>query len=297
MSVATAENTVDSRLGVLHARTHRAVLDLFALDTRLGRTREKLASLERKTAHLRREQSLLTLELAATRRTLSVSQRALGVDLRSLYKRGEVSTLGIVLGARSLDDALSELDTLSRAADESRQIIGATSATSARIARLRSSLAVRRKQLDAATAAVRSDEAALEAARAQRLAFISHLRLEAQQLADLQAMAQRIERRSNELQAAAPAETVSVNGRALTVSATGYSLAGRTATGMPAGWGVVAVDPALIPLGTRLTIPGYGEAVAADTGGGVRGGSIDLWFPTLAQARAWGRRTVTIALH
>ena len=81
------------------------------------------------------------------------------------------------------------------------------------------------------------------------------------------------------------------------MSSTGYSLPGRTATGIPVGWGVVAVDPSLIPLGTRLTIPGYGEAVAADTGSSVRGASIDLWFPTLAQARAWGRRTVTITIH
>ncbi len=43
-----------------------------------------------------------------------------------------------------------------------------------------------------------------------------------------------------------------------------------------------------------MTIPGYGEAVAADTGGAVIGATIDLWFPTLAQANAWGRRTVTI---
>jgi len=42
---------------------------------------------------------------------------------------------------------------------------------------------------------------------------------------------------------------------------------------------------------------GYGEGVAADTGGAVRGPTIDLWFPTLAQALAWGRRTVTITLH
>jgi 3D (Asp-Asp-Asp) domain-containing protein len=37
--------------------------------------------------------------------------------------------------------------------------------------------------------------------------------------------------------------------------------------------------------------------VAADVGSGVRGNAIDLWFPTVAQARAWGRRTVTISLH
>jgi len=81
------------------------------------------------------------------------------------------------------------------------------------------------------------------------------------------------------------------------VSSTGYALPGRTATGIPVGWGVVAVDPSVIPLGTRMTIPGYGEGVAADTGSAVRGATIDLWFPTLAQARAWGRQAVTITLH
>ena len=92
----------------------------------------------------------------------------------------------------------------------------------------------------------------------------------------------------------APAQA---SGRTLSVLATGYSLSGSTATGLPVGWGIVAVDPSVIPLGTRLTIPGYGEGVAADVGGAVQGATIDLWFPTQAQARAWGRRAVTITLH
>ena len=52
----------------------------------------------------------------------------------------------------------------------------------------------------------------------------------------------------------------------------------------------------MIPLGTRLSVPGYGDAVAADTGSAIRGAVIDLWFPTIAEAHAWGRRTVTITL-
>jgi 3D (Asp-Asp-Asp) domain-containing protein len=80
----------------------------------------------------------------------------------------------------------------------------------------------------------------------------------------------------------------------LTVSATAYDLPGRTSTGLPVGWGIAAVDPSVIPLGTHIVIPGYGVAVAADTGSAVVGATIDLWFPTEAQADAWGRRTVTI---
>lgn len=54
---------------------------------------------------------------------------------------------------------------------------------------------------------------------------------------------------------------------------------GLTATGIPVDKGIIAVDPNVIPLGTRLYIPGYGPAVAADTGGGVVGNHIDLGFP------------------
>jgi 3D (Asp-Asp-Asp) domain-containing protein len=72
---------------------------------------------------------------------------------------------------------------------------------------------------------------------------------------------------------------------------------GRTATGLPTGWGVAAVDPTQIPLGTHMTVPGYGDAVAADVGSGIVGAAIDLWFPSVAEANAWGRRTVTIVLH
>jgi 3D (Asp-Asp-Asp) domain-containing protein len=46
-----------------------------------------------------------------------------------------------------------------------------------------------------------------------------------------------------------------------------------------------------------MTIPGYGEGIAADTGWAIQGTVIDLWFPSAGQAAAWGRRTVTITLH
>jgi 3D (Asp-Asp-Asp) domain-containing protein len=85
-------------------------------------------------------------------------------------------------------------------------------------------------------------------------------------------------------------------GGPVTVTATGYALDGPTSTGLPAGWGVVAVDPSFIPLGTSMTIPGYGGGIAADTGGAVAGAHIDLWFPTRAEARAWGRRTIVVTL-
>jgi 3D (Asp-Asp-Asp) domain-containing protein len=83
----------------------------------------------------------------------------------------------------------------------------------------------------------------------------------------------------------------------LKVDAVAYHLPGKTASGLPVGKGVVAVDPKLIPLGTRLFVPGYGRAIAADVGTAIKGRIIDLWMPTTAAARSWGRKTLVITVY
>lgn len=68
----------------------------------------------------------------------------------------------------------------------------------------------------------------------------------------------------------------------------------KTAIGLMAGRGVVAVDPSVIKLGTRLYIDGYGDAVAGDTGGAIRGYRIDLCFATYDEAMQFGRRSIKV---
>ena len=69
---------------------------------------------------------------------------------------------------------------------------------------------------------------------------------------------------------------------------------GITASGLPARVGVVAVDPRTIPLLTKVYIVGYGFAITADTGSGVRGNIIDLFFNTIDECIEFGRRAVTV---
>ncbi len=69
---------------------------------------------------------------------------------------------------------------------------------------------------------------------------------------------------------------------------------GHCANGMHAGKGVVAVDPRVIRLGTRLYVEGYGYCIAADTGGAIKGNKIDLCYNTYGEAIRFGRKYVTV---
>jgi 3D (Asp-Asp-Asp) domain-containing protein len=291
----------------LPARSHTALLSLYALDSRLLRARSQLAGLRSRVDGLGLERDRVQQELDVVEGSLKASQRLLGDRLRALYEQGEPDAIAILLGATSLDDAVTRLDQLERSARQGAQAATDARDGSSKLQRLALELAGRIRAIQALEAQAELTAAALESARANRVSYLATLsrqrRLNARQIRALDHRARQVAAKAEAVQSqTAPASSAGASGvtngaRTLTVTSTGYSLSGQTSTGLPAGFGIVAVDPAVIPLGTRITIPGYGEGVAGDTGGAVQGMTIDLWFPTLAQALAWGRRTVTITLH
>ena len=83
----------------------------------------------------------------------------------------------------------------------------------------------------------------------------------------------------------------------MVMEATAYTWTGyRTATGTWPAVGTIATDPEVIPLGTRLWVEGYGEAVALDTGGAIKGNIIDVYLPTESECWQWGRRMVEVRI-
>ena len=81
--------------------------------------------------------------------------------------------------------------------------------------------------------------------------------------------------------------------------ATAYCLKGRTALGGGVRRGIVAADPRVLPLGTRINIDAgsySGTYTVADTGGAVRGRVLDIWVPSCSEANRFGRRTIKVSV-
>ncbi len=299
--------------GSLDTERQSALLQLYALESELEAERASADALKTRRAALVREHASTRHRLTIAKRAAALSTRRLEELVRRLYEQRGVDPLEVLLGARSLEDAMASLDSLDRAAAEQSRILERSRASRARLVRLDSQLTAREAELATLTRAADARAGELASRAAAKAAYVASLRrrqdFTARQVSTLEAAAQE---QAETLQPAAGATAprllaapvsqpiapvVAADGtKTLTVSAIGYSLPGRTASGLPVGHGIVAVDPSVIPLGTRLYVPGYGDAVAADTGGAIQGAVIDLWFPTVAEAHAWGRRTVVITL-
>jgi 3D (Asp-Asp-Asp) domain-containing protein len=311
----------------LASQERAALLQLYALDTSLVQARNRLAEADSQLAAAQRDRDTARKELRIAQRTLAIAGARLGVQLRAIYEHDDPDVLTVLFGASSLDDVITGLDSIDRTTASTAQLIVQTRAAKRTVGRTLAALSRRAERLARLRAEAASAETAIEQSRSARSAYVEHLRvkerLTGDRIASLERQAQAAQAASTvaTVQAQAtkslstptltptpepaatlpaapgPAQPASGSGKQLTVVATAYSLHGGTASGLPTGPGVVAVDPTVIPLGTRMYIPGYGPGIAADTGTAIKGLRIDLWFPTLQQTYDWGKRTVTITLR
>ena len=347
----------------LERRSQQALLDLYALGSRLDQARADLARLDAQAAALARRQESARREYRAALATQSNAQLQLGGQLRLLYEQDQPDSIAVILGAVSFNEAIEDLDNIKRIAHATESVLDQAKRAKQRVSRQKALLAAQVARTKAARDRVAAGAADLERARSERSGYLTQLRQEQAlnnaQIADLQARAAAAQQRAQQVtaqvhrqqqQQPAPADSSSSSsassastpsaptapeqtttfetpstaapgepppaavesvsqssstgstasspgpprsGGTMSVLATGYCLTGKTATGLPVGPGIVAVDPGVIPLGTRMTIPGYGEGVAADVGGGVAGAHIDVWMASCADAASF-TRTVTI---
>ena len=316
--------TLRARGAELESAEQQARLELFAFESKLARAESALAGIQARLDRLERERASSQRQLQAARRTLAEAEDRLAEQVRALYITEQPDVLAVFLGAGSIEDAIDGVDSIQRAADATSGVLGEAQAARVRVASILRRQTERRGELRELrrSAVARTQE--LASARGDRLAYISELQAEQvlneRQIAEAVAAAEAAQAAASVQTAVAEtAPSISSIGAQTIVDTPQPSrsryrsrhrnphrrrpsrkrarpspssppptrMRGTTTTGIPTGYGVVAVDPTVIPLGTRMTIPGYGEAVAADTGGAIKGLRIDVWVPTAAEAAQW----------
>ena len=300
----------------LSVRERSLLYELYADDTAISRAQEAARQATAQAAAIDRRLVLARTEAALARNALHAARSRLASRLAAWYRQGTPpDAVEIFLGASSLSDALAEIELWHRATGLDRSVITQTTSARARYARAAGLLAAARASALAHRDALAGQVRDLTQARAEKAALLDSLQQQdraARARRRVQALAHRAARAARRSAAISPAPAVGDPtplvqvapppsiaapihpGGTLSVSSTAYSLPGNTASGLPTAQGVCAVDPSVIPLGTRFDVPGYGSCVAADTGSAIIGDRIDVWLPTLALADSWGRREVVI---
>jgi 3D (Asp-Asp-Asp) domain-containing protein/peptidoglycan hydrolase CwlO-like protein len=308
-------NAATTSSASLTAHERQVLYEIYADDTAIARARATADRVTAQVAEIERGLARARLERNLARNALRSAQIRLASRLAAWYRQGSPpDAVEIFLGARSLSSAIDQVQLWHRATRMDDSVITATTHARARFTLATRSLSSARASAQEHRHALLQQVDELEQARAARAALLATLRREARKaerrrLVALTQRAARATRRTAKLSpppvpsdptpvvrlAARPEPTTPAHaGSSLVVSSTAYALPGTTATGLPVGQGMCAVDPNVIPLGTRFEVPGYGSCLAADTGSAIIGDRIDVWVPTEAAAVTWGRRDVTI---
>jgi 3D (Asp-Asp-Asp) domain-containing protein/peptidoglycan hydrolase CwlO-like protein len=301
----------------LTTHERQVLYEIYADDTAIARARAAADRVTGQVAEIERGLARARLERNLARNALRSAQIRLASRLAAWYREGSPpDAVEIFLGARSLSSAIDQVQLWHRATRMDDSVIVETTHARARFALAARSLSSARTTAQQHRHALLVRVGELERARAARSALLATLRREARiaerrRLVALTQRAARATRRTVELspppvpsdptpvvrlaaRTEPPTTTQAHAGSSLVVSSTAYALPGTTATGLPVGQGMCAVDPSVIPLGTRFEVPGYGSCLAADTGSAIVGDRIDVWVPSEAAAVTWGRRDVTI---
>lgn len=271
------------------------VKDVVTLDSEIRSLDGRMGALGKKSEALQARISGMNDQIASMRRRVAAKRRALSVRARNIYVNGRSNKLALLLSSQNMSDFFQRTDYLNRMNSLDAELVNSIKREAAGLSVTLADLKKSKKEIDSVTSDLKSRKVRLQGALAERQKVLAQA---GERAAAVQEQSGKVEAKINELN---PPVTGLHTGRFLTMVATGYSpqepgLSDHTATGLKAQHGVVAVDPTVIPLGTRLYVEGYGNAIAGDTGGAIKGNRIDLCFDTLAECNAYGKRTVRVEI-
>ncbi|MDD5448204.1 MAG: 3D domain-containing protein [Actinomycetota bacterium] len=272
------------------------LLKLVNFDQEINSLEERIGSLEEESQNIASRIAEIQAEIKKKQQVVSRKKKALLSRLRKIYINGRTSKLELLLISDDISDFLAGAEMIEKVTQDDSRLLAEARRERGKLETLVSTLQQKEKQIEEKKSEMESRKRALEKSRANRESLLAGAGGQRQ---TLQQQATEVKSKFTELNLPQPPPRESA--KVLFMVATGYSpqepgLSDTTATGLKAQRGVVAVDPRVIPLGTRLYVEGYGSAIAADTGSAIKGNRIDLCFDTLEEVRSYGKRKVRVEI-
>lgn len=306
--------------------------ELKFVENEVTKNKDSMAAVEEEITNIKAEIEKKKEEIVVLEDKVLARKGVMAERLISLQHTDNASLIiELLLNAKSIDDLIQRATAVSALISADKDLLQQQKDDLNKIEQEKAAIDQQEKKLDQQYQALAAAQADLEQNLQKRQGMVAavqekynkvvnELTLAEQEKAAIQtrlAQAQQriaqerqeAEARANQVAQPAAQQPVAAdksaeNGKELYVTATAYSheesSTGRTATGHnikanPA-MKLIAVDPSVIPLGSRVWVEGYGEAIAGDTGGAIKGHRIDVLMPSGADARAWGRKTVKVII-
>ncbi len=272
--------------------------EIIASEAEVENKRNKLNSLNEELAALENQLDELNETKRELIRSIENKKNALEEKIIFSYKYGNDDVAKLIISARDLNEVINNLYLFKNIMEKQADLIEQLRFEKEEYDRISRKAEEKKKEIENTRDTIKEEENQLLKSIEDNKVLLDKVKNEK---GEIQNLLDEIEKRIAMIQP--PGLTLTGE---WDMTATGYYAFGRggndingngiTAIGLRARKGIVAVDPRIIPLGTKLYIPGYGEALAADTGGWIKGNRIDLCFETLEDCYHYGRRKIKIYL-
>ncbi len=288
-------NELSSQIAALSDEEEALIEEILAVESLIETKKNEIIKLNQTISGLEQELDELVKQRLDLEKSMDIKKAQLSQRAVYSYKYGKNNVIKLLTGARDINEFITTIYLFRNIMRRDAQMIEALRLDKESYDRIMRKSEEKKKEMQSVKKERQKEQAALEENLDKDEYLLDKVKKEkANVVQTLAAIKERIAR----IQPAG----ITLSGE-VTMVATAYYAGGGglngngiTATGLRARKGVVAVDPRIIRLGTRVFIEGYGEAIAADTGGWIKGNRIDLCFDSLEECYRYGRRKIYVYL-
>jgi 3D (Asp-Asp-Asp) domain-containing protein/peptidoglycan hydrolase CwlO-like protein len=272
--------------------------EILASETEINNIRNQLDSLEQELAELENQLAELDKEREKLDKSIKEKRVILGEKIIFSYKYGNNNVARFIISAKSLNEVVNNIYLFRNIMSSEAEIIEQLRFEREEYDRICRKSEEKKIEINDTMARITAEKQQLEKSLAENRVLLEKVKGEK---SEIQGLLNEIRKRIAQIQP--PGLTLVGEWDMVATAYYAFGKGGNdingngiTAIGLRARKGIIAVDPRVIPLGTRIYVPGYGEALAADTGGWIKGNRVDLCFESLEECYRYGRRKIKIYL-